>query len=540
MKILSSLLVAVAVVACALTEAGHLPHPHVFPARLRNTPLYRQSVREEHDYSRSIGHQTNSSVNWINMPLYHSGESGEQTFRNRMYYDTSFWNKEQPIGNVGIFYASGEGPSTRTPGGFLLDVANMTGALIINCENRWYGESLPGALTDTDLFMKTLHVDLVLEDANFCMTAAENMLNGGQAMKWYVVGGSYSGAISSWMRAKYPERLIWSWSSSGVVHPVFDFSDFDGHVKKVLPRECFDAIKTGFDQFSDLWDADKDAVLTLLGGTPSFFTKEDAAWMLSDGTAMQVQYGGKTALCDIMTNRQVQPEQTIANSGNDMLLRMKASIVHFFGPQWLVSLDSNCYYSTECLSNAQYSAHWGPAGYSWVRQCCGDDKNRGFGWWNIAGAQKESLRPRILTTDYFMAQCRSMLKRPTLFPDVYTINTNNGGDWPYSLATKVVALQGSADPWQTVGVRQSFPDKEYFYKEAYCPNCGHCGDLSSPGPNDLPTQLAQREFIKKYARQWMGMPPAPTVQPPLVNTDNSNKHAFKQHRVLEKLMEQKK
>ena len=46
------------------------------------------------------------------------------------------------------------GPSNASPGGYLLEIANMTGALIVNCENRWYGESMPGPLTDTQLEAK--------------------------------------------------------------------------------------------------------------------------------------------------------------------------------------------------------------------------------------------------------------------------------------------------------------------------------------------------------------------------------------------------
>jgi hypothetical protein len=480
--------------------ASHLTHPHVFPARLRGTPLHKQSLREERDYSASIGHVSNSTPTWVKMPLYHTGQAGEQTFNVRMFYDTSFWNKNQQLGNVGIFYASGEGASTHTPGGYLLDIANMTGALILNCENRFYGESWPSPVNDTAALKAGLKLDYVFEDANSCMTIFENLRNNGQPMKWFVVGGSYSGAISSWLRARYPNRLIWSWSSSGVVHPVFDFSDFDGHVSKMLSAECFANIREGFNQYERLFDADKAALYTPLGGVPSFFSREDTAWMLSDGTAMIVQYGGKTKLCDFMVSRQVQPGGAAANSNNDMLLRMRAAIDMFWGPTWLTSLDSACYYSTECLTDTQYAAHWNAAGRSWVWQCASE-----FGWWNIGYVG--SLRPRMLSTDYFTAQVRSAFQDATLFPSLYDINTANGGQWPYSHATKVIALQGSADPWQTVGVRQDFPSLEYYYKEAYGPDIGHCHDLGSPGPNDSASVIAVRQTIRKYARQWMGMPP---------------------------------
>jgi hypothetical protein len=45
-----------------------------------------------------------------------------------------------------------------------------------------------------------------------------------------VIGGSYPGALSAWFKSRYPHLAIASWSSSGVVQPIVDFTQFDNQV----------------------------------------------------------------------------------------------------------------------------------------------------------------------------------------------------------------------------------------------------------------------------------------------------------------------
>ena len=65
-----------------------------------------------------------------------------------------------------------------------------------------------------------------------------------RAHKWVSVGGSYPGfillkrffilscigALSAWIRQKYPDYIHSSWSSSGVVSAVYNFYQFDQQV----------------------------------------------------------------------------------------------------------------------------------------------------------------------------------------------------------------------------------------------------------------------------------------------------------------------
>jgi hypothetical protein len=42
-----------------------------------------------------------------------------------------------------------------------------------------------------------------------------------------IIGGSYPGALSSWMRTRYPHITVAAWSSSGVIQPEANFEEFD-------------------------------------------------------------------------------------------------------------------------------------------------------------------------------------------------------------------------------------------------------------------------------------------------------------------------
>ncbi len=50
-------------------------------------------------------------------------------------------------------------------------------------------------------------------------------------LRFFTIGGSYPGALSSFYRAAYPNHTLGSLSSSGVVHAILEFPEFDQHVR---------------------------------------------------------------------------------------------------------------------------------------------------------------------------------------------------------------------------------------------------------------------------------------------------------------------
>jgi hypothetical protein len=59
---------------------------------------------------------------------------------------------------------------------------------------------------------------------------------GVQNKNWIICGGSYPGALSAWFRSLYPEHVLISWSSSGVINAIQDFSNFDLDIYKATSK----------------------------------------------------------------------------------------------------------------------------------------------------------------------------------------------------------------------------------------------------------------------------------------------------------------
>jgi hypothetical protein len=160
-----------------------------------------------------------------------------------------------------------------------------------------------------------------------------------QTVPWVVFGGSYSGGLSSWYRATYPEQSVAALSSSGVVNCIVNFYQFDMQVRTYycivlscsvpspLPcgkyeicnfpslspptinpqvsaasgNDCGNKIKAVQAAFkraigSPATEAGLQRVL------PKFYCEKDMAaadfyYMIADSWSMAVQYGGKTAQC---------------------------------------------------------------------------------------------------------------------------------------------------------------------------------------------------------------------------------------------------
>jgi len=74
---------------------------------------------------------------------------------------------------------------------------------------------------------QVLSVEQALQDAVAFLKWFQTSWLGGRVHKWVSVGGSYPGALSAWIRQKYPEVIHSSWSSSGVVLAMYNFYQFD-------------------------------------------------------------------------------------------------------------------------------------------------------------------------------------------------------------------------------------------------------------------------------------------------------------------------
>ncbi|CAD2214463.1 Serine carboxypeptidase S28, putative [Angomonas deanei] len=456
----------------------------LLPERARGGLFYQEALKSSQPYAGTPGTATtprmapNTTVNYFEQYIDHNA-TDRGTFRQRWWMDKGGWDGVRP--RV-MLYIHGESAASSTPTGFAQQYAYESHSLLLALEHRFYGESLVGPLTDRSL-LKYLSVENAMADLKHfrdTMTAHFFPQLASHEVDWYVVGGSYPGALAVWLKETYPDRFKAAWSSSGVVQSIFDFYQFDYHLLKVLPLSCSTALRTLFQHFSSQYEVEEDSVRQALQ-VPAYFTKEDMAWMLVDGAAMAVQYGKKGLLCsNVVQSDGVSP---VSLSEYATLLRL----------WWGSDFTSSCYYSTTCLSDPAYSSQWG-ASYAWVYQCCSQ-----LAYWQVG--YPNSLRLELLNSSYFIYQCRSAYGEE-VFPDTYQFNARYGGAYPHT--DHVVALQGSDDPWVPAGAADRL-DPQYPVSVATCDGCGHCGDLHTPSSSDHPSLVAQRALIKKYLDTWLGV-----------------------------------
>ncbi len=215
----------------------------------------------------------------------------------RYYVDDQYWDKKGPV----FYEIGGEGTLSGPPGGFIAQLAQKHNALLIALEHRFYGESIPNGNALTENY-KYLSVEQALADLASFTDFYKTLVPETKAASWFVFGGSYPGALSSWYRASYPEYSVGSLSSSGVVNCIIDYHDFDMSVRAAAGNECGNNIKRiqnafqrtiegsakGFQYALSLFNCEKD------------MSHNDFYYMIADSWSMMIQYSAKTSSCAVI------------------------------------------------------------------------------------------------------------------------------------------------------------------------------------------------------------------------------------------------
>jgi pimeloyl-ACP methyl ester carboxylesterase len=383
------------------------------PMRARGGRLFADLAAREAAHDAAAGILRNSTPNYFDQLIWHN-DSSRGTFKQRWFVDSSYWTPSGPI----FLELGGEGPAGGSPGGYVAQLGQQMGALLVTIEHRYYGESFPAPLSDRAT-LDTLNIDTVMSDlAAFVTYMNARLGNAGGTHKWLSIGGSYSGALSAWFRIKHPELIAGAWSSSGVVNAVYNYTSFDHQVLTDVDADCKAALHAVTAAFEAAWDdPTRKAAMLKQFGTASYYTKGDMAWMLADSAAMGAQYGAKAALCAALV------------PSTDPLAQFAKWTIEHYG----AGFGSNCYYSTACLSDPSMSAQWIPADYQWVAQCC-----RELAYWQVHDG--DTYRSSAITLGYYNAQCQAAFgfdpsSSNSAFNEKYGGATPNG--------TNVIALNGT-------------------------------------------------------------------------------------------------
>lgn len=407
----------------------------------------------------------------------HFNDNCNCTFDQRYFVDDSFYTEgsDAPI----FFEIGGEGTLGGAPGGYLATLAKEYGALLVALEHRFYGESIPGGNSQTENLKKHLTVAQALADLNAFTQSFSKEKKG----KWFVFGGSYPGALSSWYRNAYPQASVGSLSSSGVVNPIVDFFQFDEQVSAALGNECATRLKmisAAFEKQIETSEGFK--VSKKQFNCEEDISKVDFLYMIADSWSMMDQYGGKSKLCDTILS---VPQDEV---GVDKLTSVFSSLSNEY---WGSQFCSAGFYNTAALKD---EARWDTNSRSWRWQTCYE-----VAWFNTAPVQG-SIRSTKVDLEYHLQQCKEVFGYD-MFPAVGPLIQKFGGASPRPVSN-VFYSDFSDDPWQRASVSYS-PNVDQPYYLATCDNCGHCMDFHEPSDSDPEPLKDERREFERYLKKWL-------------------------------------
>eukprot|EP01090_Pellita_catalonica_P004360 TRINITY_DN1418_c0_g1_i1.p1 TRINITY_DN1418_c0_g1~~TRINITY_DN1418_c0_g1_i1.p1 ORF type:complete len:467 (-),score=85.52 TRINITY_DN1418_c0_g1_i1:146-1513(-) len=130
------------------------------------------------------------------------------------------------------------------------DLAAEFNAVYIALEHRYYSpDSMPVKDWSTTNLRYLSSRQALADAANFI-----HQMNNTYTGPWLIWGCSYSGALSAWFRAKYPNLVIGAIAPSGPVYATNNFSQYYGQWKKSVElagmSSCINPVETAVDQIS--------------------------------------------------------------------------------------------------------------------------------------------------------------------------------------------------------------------------------------------------------------------------------------------------
>jgi len=356
----------------------------------------------------------------------HFDPTNFKTYEQRYWYTLDFWDERKgPI----FLYLCGESighfPGDDT---LIMQMAKKFNGVVVALEHRYYGYSLP--TLDLSLEnLKYLSQDQGLADAANFLKFFQRKITAGTS-KVFVVGGSYAGALSAWMRYKYPHLVAGSLSSSGVVNAILDFKEFDNQIKIAVNKsgpECEAIIHKLLDEAKSLWEKDP-WILKKIHNAP-YFEWEDFEFYYADLFAETVQYGARTKLCKLM--KEIENDENRQYKLARLAIDNRAA-PHTYGFQYIRTIQADPYNEFR----------------QWTYQYCS-----ALGYLNTISSTENPMRFKDMDLNYWKRYCAKAFD-VVIFPDTFHTNSLYGDTRIVDVVDHVIFTNAGEDPWQWAGVRR--------------------------------------------------------------------------------------
>ncbi|KAJ1943830.1 hypothetical protein EC988_006137 [Linderina pennispora] len=386
---------------------------------------------------------------------------------------------------------------------FVNDLARETNGVVLAIEHRYYGSSYP--MPDlSGASLKYMTPENALEDfasiLRLVKTDPSRIFPVPVSANSTIItaGGSYSGAIAAWMRAKYPQLVKGAWASSALIKAQYELYSYDQMAGKRLDDiGCGPRFAEAVKEVDKILYSGNDTAVKLIEdkfGSPHL-TPRDFGGLVGGLTTiigMNPVFEGfdqyKSLVCDHFDD---------THSNIDAYARAFQDWVKFLGFTFSdLNTMANTSFNVDNYSLGQNSRVWFWQSCTW------------FGNWQVAPPRSTHLTPyrsRLTDLDYFQPPCQAKFGSQVKIPvDVKGYNKK----WFNILkgVKNILYTVGSYDVW-----RETTAGAEYSY---VLPNttsspiiviegATHAQDLASSRPNDIDSVKWARAFGTAQVKKWI-------------------------------------
>lgn len=412
------------------------------------------------------------------------------------------------------------------------DLSEEMNAMFVVLEHRYYGQSYPVQDLATENLNFLSSQQALADAANFLIRFRESVDNTSLCClsSAVVFGCSYSGALSSWFREKYPDLVVGSIAPSGPVEAIFNYSSFFGHFEEAARPfpGCSDRVHTAVTQIASLLETPqgRESLQSTFhmcnplhpDGRDDYYFKHSITTYVGTAPQFQNPPGWElTSTCAIILNQSLSPVDAFAaavefNKHYDpaagLQTRLAFSSFSSALPFGLGSLSPLSPFSSLTIERphcSEYSqqAHIAelrtislssPAanGRAWFWQKCTE-----FGFF-----QTSYPGTSVFFDDLYMEplvnNCQAAYEIPNMQPHVDQTNQYYGGK--NLNATNILFTNGNFDPWSLLSVTVPTATVSASNYDA-----GHCASLDSATPEDPPSLIQSREDIRNAVKSWLNL-----------------------------------
>lgn len=421
------------------------------------------------------------AVQYFHNYVDHFDPLNNATYQQRFTVDDSAWSPGNPI----FIFLSGEAPMEffEFQEVSAINWAHDFGAMYISLEHRYYGESNPVPDFSTEN-MKYLSSRQALADAAHFLTSYNATLT--NPGPWVVFGCSYSGALSAWFRAKYPNLVVGSIAPSGPVEAQSNYTSFFGQFSRSAEPDCVDATRSAVVEIAKLMETSTGrASLAKTFSACEPLTPENYYYFLWQLTSV-------VGSADQMDN----PPTWILNTTCSMMTADTGDLVANFAKAYDFNVgqpDLACNsFNEEAMIKAAQSTATGPGGAnrSWWFQKCTE-----FGYFKGAYNNTSIFFP-TLDVEHIVGYCGRIFGIPGMKPAIDYTNDYYGG---YDLkGSNILFTNGMRDPWHLLSITENQPPTPTSSVQAVTYQAGHCAPMTKPTANDPPSLVAARLSVKNF------------------------------------------